>query len=334
MSSEVTSTSVTASSTPSDDSLFSAVSRNDLTRARQILRLSTEEIETLEPFVVRGQARYTPLLRAIANKNLKMVMLLLDYGANPNARADDLCGTTPLNLAVQGGPALHRILDVLLACIELDPDATDAADVTALMTAALLGSDNYVLEALVERGADVNKARCYEARGRHTPLMLAAKSGHGEVVRFLRNKHVEEFELFNGNIARELAKGSAIEAFEEVVSSKRKSAQPQSLKLTPAAQRLRCGPSLSRAFSWDAAQPSTSAGSFFEPESVQLQSSMSAPSTQRPRRGSSLGPVLGWDAAQSFTFEESFLKPESVTPQSSTSSNSEPQPGPRFGQRR
>ena len=119
----------------------------------------------------------TPLLFAIKQGHTEIVKLLLAApGVNVNKAVMD--ATTPLSFAAQ----LDRqeVVELLLAApnIKIDERKNDGA--TALLCAAQAGFPGIVGQ-LVKHGADVNLPSNQDA----TPLCMAAKHGHVEVVRLL-----------------------------------------------------------------------------------------------------------------------------------------------------
>jgi TIR domain/Ankyrin repeats (3 copies)/Ankyrin repeat len=107
----------------------------------------------------------TALLAACMNNSAQVAIALVRRGANVNAKAED--GSSPLIIACHRG-----YLDLVYALLEKDGDLEEQERFrggTALMKAAEVGNVE-IVQALVERGADVN-AR--DAGGR-TALMRAA----------------------------------------------------------------------------------------------------------------------------------------------------------------
>ncbi|XP_065583414.1 ankyrin-1-like [Artemia franciscana] len=107
----------------------------------------------------------TPLLIAIRNNNLELVILLLDRGANPN------CGEC-LHLFVQKGRADLCKLSIKSGA---ELDATNAHGKTPLVIAIKANNLNLV-KILLDRGADPNCGEC---------LHLAIKIGRVDIVPFL-----------------------------------------------------------------------------------------------------------------------------------------------------
>ncbi|KAK3395214.1 hypothetical protein B0H63DRAFT_427281 [Podospora didyma] len=157
--------------------------------------------------------RETPLVQGVNNMNTEMVRLLLDHGANANARTE--AGDSALFRAISNGDAktarlllesggadvnasnpagetalFHAIvsqqysLAMQLLQLKNKPNVnakTKTAGETPLHWAACYGHDALV-ERLLDLGADANAAT---AESGETPLLWAADTGQGQVVRTL-----------------------------------------------------------------------------------------------------------------------------------------------------
>jgi ankyrin repeat protein len=117
---------------------------------------------------------YTALHEAAANGDTALVRLLLDFGANPNARTG---GITPLHLAVQFHH--HAIITMLLAH-GANANAALSNGQTSLHWAAIRG-DCQSADSLLAYGASVNVL----SQHKRTPLHWAALKGHADIVRLL-----------------------------------------------------------------------------------------------------------------------------------------------------
>lgn len=117
-----------------------------------------------------SQDGFTPLSLAAAFNEDSVVRVLLERGADPNARSRSLGGVAPLHAAVFG-----RKPDNVRALVQAgaDPNSPQQDGFTALHGAAQNG-DAASVEILLEAGAD-RAARTGEGK---TPADLAAGAGH------------------------------------------------------------------------------------------------------------------------------------------------------------
>ena len=137
---------------------------------------------------------FTPLVFGIVKGDVASVKTLLDAGADPNVTLRS--GASPLVVAMQ-----YKRTAAGLALLERGAslDVRDRAGSTPLHLAAQVG-DRRLVEALLARGADPNartpKSMVAAGRrgggggrggpvGEETPLMLAARADHEEVMRAL-----------------------------------------------------------------------------------------------------------------------------------------------------
>jgi hypothetical protein len=125
---------------------------------------------------VRGP---TPLVEAIRASSVPAVKELLDYGADPNLRAEELVhdAVPPLVVAAWNSTEAAKLLLQYGAAV----DAADGDGDTALHMAAARG-DLSLVRILVERGARL------DVRNRHshdTPAERAAAMGHASVSAWL-----------------------------------------------------------------------------------------------------------------------------------------------------
>jgi uncharacterized protein len=116
------------------------------------------------------------LHRALNVDNDRALKRWLDAGGDPNQATPQ--GQTPLILAMKEGS--FKVAAMLLEHPQTRVDATNSADETALMMAALKGHLDWV-RRLVDKGAAIN-------RDGWTPLHYAASDGAFEVVRWLLDK--------------------------------------------------------------------------------------------------------------------------------------------------
>jgi ankyrin repeat protein len=124
----------------------------------------------------RSFADLTPLHQACENGEVECARLLLEHGANPNARNSD--GYTPLHEACQHGRAGCAKL-VLEAGADVDAEAGDGG--TPLHAASELGSVD-CLTLLLSAGANVNLHPEFDWI---TPLHDACDGGHSECTSLL-----------------------------------------------------------------------------------------------------------------------------------------------------
>jgi hypothetical protein len=123
-----------------------------------------------------------PLCYAAASGRVEAVRLLLDAGAQVNAKG--MGGKTALMGGAQQG--YKEVVDALLAA-KADVKAKDDFQATALHLTAPWGHVE-VVEALVKAGADVNA----EDRNKATPLMLARSRQQTEVADLLLQNGAKE----------------------------------------------------------------------------------------------------------------------------------------------
>ena len=138
---------------------------------------------------------FTPLVFAIVKGDVPSIETLLDAGANPNVTLQS--GARPVIVAMQ-----YKHTDTALALLEggAHLDVRDRAGNTVLHLAAQVG-DLELVHALVAKGVDPNvrtpKAAMPQGgrggggggrgapAGEQTPLMVAARSDHEDVMRAL-----------------------------------------------------------------------------------------------------------------------------------------------------
>ncbi len=91
---------------PGNRPLYEASDRGDEETVRQLLLSGADPNSRSQPFPVSGRSgryRSPPLAHAVWHNQPGIALLLLEAGADPNARHDR--GETPLMLAVNGGHA-------------------------------------------------------------------------------------------------------------------------------------------------------------------------------------------------------------------------------------
>ena len=168
-------------------------------------------------FAIFGAAHagsYEDFFKAIALDQPQTISALLARGFDPNTVHPD--GTPALVKALQDQS--FRAAQALLQSPQIQANARNNRDETALMLAALRGQDALVLD-LVARGAAINKAGWtplhYAATGGHlrmsafllgagaevnaespngtTPLMMAAMYGNSAVVKLMLESGAEAY---------------------------------------------------------------------------------------------------------------------------------------------
>jgi ankyrin repeat protein len=139
----------------------------------------------------RGSGGYTPLHIAMRTINAKVVKLLLDKGADVNARSDR--EETPLYVLVRDMPR-YRVTDAdtkviasILINAKADVTLTAKGGDTALHRAV---AANLLLtsQVLVDAGADVNATTDAGLK----PLTIAMKNGDPKMIKYLKDKGATE----------------------------------------------------------------------------------------------------------------------------------------------
>ncbi len=149
-----------------EEGLINAVSSNDIESATKILDAG------ISPNTADNATSTTPLFIAIANNNPEMVQLLLEHGASVTQVNDK--GLMPIHEAARG---------------------------------AVYGSDglfrsNEILDMLIRKGANINQK---DILG-ETPLMLAAKAGRPDTIRFLLTRGADATAVdLDGKTAADIA---------------------------------------------------------------------------------------------------------------------------------
>jgi ankyrin repeat protein len=125
---------------------------------------------------------YTQLHRAVKAGDAKTTTLLLDSSANPNAISRALYEMRPIHMAVDDGN--ETILRLLLTRKEVDVNATDNYEKTALVRACMSERDEYrgcVRLLLSREDIDVN----VKDKTGSTALLGARDRGHVGIVKLL-----------------------------------------------------------------------------------------------------------------------------------------------------
>ncbi len=174
-----------------------------LDRTDALRDMVSREKALLDARMTRNQHRRTPLHHAVAKNRLRMVQLLLELGADPNAR--DATGATALTTASQVGADRSIVAALLesgatldfLAAVNLghygeaeamlrdDPSriGPDGSDTIALHL-AVAGKNLVTLRWLLAHGIDVNAKRpMWDCN--HTALHMTIESGATEIARLL-----------------------------------------------------------------------------------------------------------------------------------------------------
>lgn len=155
-----------------DRDLLDATSRGDVAAVRALLE------EGADPNVAQGDG-LTALHVAAQEGNLKIARLLLDAGANVEAKTR-IGGYTPLHLASRG--AHTTVVSTLLGAGANTGAVTTTTGVTPLHLAAKAMNGRGAVRAMLESGAPVN---AQESAAGQTALMFAAAHGRSEAVREL-----------------------------------------------------------------------------------------------------------------------------------------------------
>ncbi|MHC4871010.1 MAG: ankyrin repeat domain-containing protein [Planctomycetota bacterium] len=155
--------------------LHDAVINDDIEKVEKLLNLDgSNPNSTLN---IGFGEKWTPLFIASYNRNGEMITVLLENGANPNAK--DHHGRTPLFYAVE-----LRRKDIAEKFLKggADPNITENRNWTPLHEAALRGESELV-KLLLDHGADSS----IKTRHGRTPADLAESNSHTEVITMLKN---------------------------------------------------------------------------------------------------------------------------------------------------
>jgi ankyrin repeat protein len=127
-------------------------------------------------FALAHAGSYEDFFQAMSRDDGNSVRAWVQRGVDPNSR--DPAGQTALYLALRNGA--FQAAEALIAAPNLDVNAVNAADESALMMAALKGQTEWSRK-LIERGAQVDKPGW-------SPLHYAATGPEPAVVKLLLDK--------------------------------------------------------------------------------------------------------------------------------------------------
>ncbi len=161
--------------TKEEPPLIEAVEESDLKRAQKLIAKGADVNQ-------QNSYGYSALFLAAASGDTKIVKLLLDAGANVNARGPT--GSALARAAQQGNPEIVRLL--LQAGAELE--AKDSSGWTALFSAAMTGNSE-IVEILLKAGANINA----RANNGWTALKEAQMRGNENIVQQLKSAGAIEF---------------------------------------------------------------------------------------------------------------------------------------------
>ena len=140
----------------------------------------------------------TPLISAAKQGNGPLVKILIDAGADVNAK--DNTGNTSFTYAIREGSAeIARILIDAGA----DVNAKNNVGYTALLYAAMNGYTK-IVQLLLDKGADVNATKTDGS----TPLLYAAKNGYTKIVQLLLDKGADVYAMVDGFTASAYAESN------------------------------------------------------------------------------------------------------------------------------
>lgn len=170
--------------------LYETVALGFLQLTRELLKQDAQAVNALDDGTL-------PIVQAA--QDVKMTRLLLQYGANPDAR--DSRGVTPLMAASQTGnkevveallsngaepdiffAIASRDRDAVARFLEADPDCYKSEFVTPLILAVVSG-DRLIVENLLRAGADANEEQ--HRWMQDSPLVAAVSQRHDHLVPLL-----------------------------------------------------------------------------------------------------------------------------------------------------
>jgi len=160
-----------------DNALRYAACGDDLAGVQELLAAGARVNGT-------DESGYTPLMGAINNRKIANAKILIDAGADVNARIPKN-GDTPLTLPLYYKGDSSEAVKLLLAN-GADPNTRNSVGRSALMLATF-GQPSSVVEALLQAGAKVNA----QDRNGNTALMAAVEYNNVEAVRLLLKAHAD-----------------------------------------------------------------------------------------------------------------------------------------------
>ena len=126
-----------------------------------------------------------PLHLAIEYGGVEATKLLLEHGANPNKYNKE--GITPLCMACKSWHKFDDIITLMDLLLEYGADVNGATvnyntlmDIYTPLGMSMFKNEIKIATALLDRGADVNKAGCGTS-----PLHIAVGVGHNDMIRLL-----------------------------------------------------------------------------------------------------------------------------------------------------
>ena len=154
------------------DDLFAAIEKNDIQKVRYLLSISTD-VNAKDPY-----ASMTPLMMAAYDGYTEIARLLIEKGADVNARGGVDMDMTPLIYA-----ASQDRVDMVKLLLDkgANVDTKTQYGWTPLFFAASRGRVD-IAKLLIDKGADVNA----KLPTGETALAEAEKQGNSDMVKLLR----------------------------------------------------------------------------------------------------------------------------------------------------